>query len=230
MSSFEPSFSTITSTSLFRCANALSIARRTSSAPLYTGIITDTVGFIRHLPHKLVDAFRATLEETVEADLLLHVVDASSGERELQIAAVDEVLGEVGATAPVLLVYNKLDLLEAREPRIDRDDTGMPIAVWLSARDDLGMDLLRAAMAERLGPHRFEGWLRLGVEQARLRARFFDNGSVVEERMNEAGGSDVFLRLPHADLEQMLRREGIQLEQMQIVSDGLFPADGTNPV
>lgn len=176
-----------------------------------TVVLADTVGFIRHLPHKLVDAFRATLEETVEADLLLHVVDAASAERDQQIAAVDEVLGEVGATAPVLLVYNKLDLLEAREPRIDRDDSGMPVAVWLSARDGVGMDLLEQAIAERLGPDRFEGWLALTAQQARLRARFFEGGAVVEEQTDEQGGSRLFLRLPQADLEQALRREGLQL-------------------
>lgn len=183
-----------------------------------TVVLADTVGFIRHLPHKLVDAFRATLEETVEADLLLHVVDAASGERDLHIAAVDEVLGEVGATAPVLLVYNKLDLLENREPRVDRDASGMPVAVWLSARDGLGMALLEQAIAERLGPNRFEGWLALSAQQARLRARFFEAGAVVEEQVDEQGGSRLFLRLPQIDLEQALRREGLQL------ADVLAPA------
>lgn len=185
--------------------------RRIELGGFGTVVLADTVGFIRHLPHKLVDAFRATLEETVEADLLLHVVDAASAERDQHIAAVDEVLGEVGATAPVLLVYNKLDLLEAREPRMDRDDSGMPVAVWLSARDGLGMELLEQAIAERLGPDRFEGWLTLTAQQARLRARFFESGAVVEEQTDEQGGSRLFLRLPQTDLEQALRREGLQL-------------------
>ncbi|MDQ8036826.1 MAG: ribosome rescue GTPase HflX [Pedobacter sp.] len=195
--------------------------RRIELGGFGTVVLADTVGFIRHLPHKLVDAFRATLEETVEADLLLHVVDAASGERDQHIAAVDEVLGEVGATAPVLLVYNKLDLLEARDPRIDRDESGMPVAVWLSARDGLGMELLEQAIAERLGPHRFEGWLNLTVQQARLRARFFEGGAVVEEQADEQGGSRLFLRLPQADLEQALRREGLQLAD---VMAGHLPA------
>jgi GTP-binding protein HflX len=203
--------------------------RRIELGGFGTVVLADTVGFIRHLPHKLVDAFRATLEETVEADLLLHVVDASSTERELQIAAVDEVLGEVGATAPVLLIYNKLDLLEARQPRIDRDENGMPVAVWLSARDNLGMDLLFAAMAERLGPHRFEGWLILPAQQARLRARLFEAGAVVEERIDEAGSSHVHLRLPHDDLDQLLRREGLVLEALlappAIADAGIIDAD-----
>jgi GTP-binding protein HflX len=183
-------------------------------------VLADTVGFIRHLPHKLVDAFRATLEETVEADLLLHVVDAASAERERQIAAVDEVLGEVGATAPVLLVYNKLDLLEAREPRIDRDDLGQPVAVWLSARNNEGMELLLSAISERLGPHRFDGWLALSLAQGRLRAKLFATGAVVSEEGNDEGGSRVHLRLPQTDLEQLLRREGVELAELVAISDG----------
>ncbi len=177
-------------------------------------VLADTVGFIRQLPHKLVDAFRATLEETVEADLLLHVVDASSQERDSHIAAVDEVLGEVGATAPVLLVYNKLDRLESRAPRIDRDDTGLPLAVWMSAREDSGTDLLLQAMAERLGPHRFEGWLNLPARLGRLRARFFAAGAVTEEHGDEEGGCRVHLRLPQDDLARLLRQEGLTLPEL----------------
>ncbi|MDP2228317.1 MAG: ribosome rescue GTPase HflX [Moraxellaceae bacterium] len=177
-------------------------------------VLADTVGFIRHLPHKLVDAFRATLEETVEADLLLHVVDCASGERDRQIAAVTGVLSEVGASAPMLLVYNKLDRLEGREPRIDRDDLGVPQAVWLSARDGIGLDLLTQAIAERLGPQRFDDWIRLEAAQARLRAQFFALGAVVAEESDEEGGSRLHLRLPQTEFEQLLRREGVTLSSL----------------
>jgi GTP-binding protein HflX len=189
--------------------------RRLDLANFGPVVLADTVGFIRHLPHRLVDAFRATLEETVEADLLLQVVDAASPERDQHIAAVDEVLGEVGATAPMLIVYNKVDLLESRTPRIDRDDLGAPVAVWLSARDGMGLDLLRQAIAERLGPQRFEGWLRLPPAQARLRSRLFASGAVVQETVDEEGSSHVQLRLPRPDLEQMLRREGLTLAEVE---------------
>lgn len=182
-------------------------------------VLADTVGFIRHLPHKLVNAFRATLEETVEADLLLHVVDCASTERDRQIASVDEVLGEVGATAPVLLVYNKLDLLDGREPRIDRDDLGQPVAVWLSARENAGLDLLLTAIAERMAPNRFDGWLRLSAAQGRLRAKLFASGGLLAEEMSEDGGSQIHLRLPRDDLDQMLRREGIVLADLQDIPD-----------
>jgi GTP-binding protein HflX len=179
-------------------------------------VLADTVGFIRHLPHRLVNAFRATLEETVEADLLLHVVDAASSERDRHIAAVDEVLGEVGATAPVLLVYNKLDLLESQAPRIERDDLGRPQAVWLSAQSGSGLDLLLQAIAEQLGPQRFEGWLRLPAQLARLRAKLFSGGAVLAERNDEQGNSLLQLRLPRADLDQLLHREGLDLATLQL--------------
>jgi len=110
--------------------------------------VSDTVGFIRGLPHALVAAFRATLEETVHADLLLHVVDASSPTRERQIDEVNKVLEEIGAqSVPQLLVWNKIDLNGAG-PGIDRDDCGSIARVRLSARTGAGLDALRQALAE----------------------------------------------------------------------------------
>jgi GTP-binding protein HflX len=110
--------------------------------------VSDTVGFIRELPHTLVEAFRATLEETVHADLLLHVVDASSSVRDQQIAEVNKVLAEIGADAiPQILVWNKIDLA-GLEPGIARDDCGNISRVRLSAKTGAGLDLLRAALTE----------------------------------------------------------------------------------
>ena len=111
-------------------------------------VVSDTVGFIRDLPHGLVAAFRATLEETVQADLLLHVVDASSGVRAEQAAAVDKVLAEIPAgEAPRLLVWNKIDAA-GLEPRIERDQYGRISRVFVSARTGAGLELLRGAIAE----------------------------------------------------------------------------------
>jgi GTP-binding protein HflX len=147
---------------------------------------------------------------------LLHVVDCASAERDRHIAAVEDVLAEVGTTAPVLLVYNKLDLLPGRQPRIDRDDSGRPLAVWVSARDDAGLDLLAAAIAECLGPQRFDGWLHLPAVRARLRARLFAAGAVLSEEVaGEQGGSRVHLRLPQRELELLLQREGVTLAELQ---------------
>jgi GTPase len=111
-------------------------------------VLSDTVGFIRDLPHGLVAAFRATLEETVHADLLLHVVDASSAVRDEQAQAVDQVLAEIPAgEAPRLLVWNKIDAA-GLEPRVDRDQYGRISRVFVSTRTGAGLELLRGAIAE----------------------------------------------------------------------------------
>jgi GTP-binding protein HflX len=111
-------------------------------------VLSDTVGFIRQLPHTLVAAFRATLEEAIQADLLLHVVDAASTTRDAQIAAVNAVLAEIGAAhIPQILVYNKIDLTGG-EPRVERDEYGKIARVWISAGQGLGIDLARAALEE----------------------------------------------------------------------------------
>src|SRR5690606_37532771 len=109
-------------------------------------IMADTVGFISHLPHKLVEAFRATLEEATNSSLLLHIIDAAADERLHNIEQVEEVLDSIGAgDLPELKVYNKIDLIGV-EPRIDRNDDGTPVAVWLSAVTGVGCELLPQAI------------------------------------------------------------------------------------
>jgi GTP-binding protein HflX len=116
-------------------------------------IISDTVGFIRDLPHSLVAAFHATLEETANADLLLHVVDSASPDREQQIAAVDHVLGEIGAAeVPQIVVWNKIDATAA-DPGMERNEYGRIDRVRLSARTGAGLDSLRSALAEVARDH-----------------------------------------------------------------------------
>ena len=111
-------------------------------------VLSDTVGFIKHLPHSLVESFRATLEEAAEADLLLHVVDAASPTRDSQIEQVNQVLGEIGADViPQVLVFNKIDL-RGLPPGIERDEYGKISRVWVSAHTGEGLDQLRAALAE----------------------------------------------------------------------------------
>ncbi len=172
-------------------------------------VLADTVGFVRHLPHQLVDAFRATLEETVQADLLLHIVDAASGERDVHLEAVQSVLSEVGATAPVLLVYNKLDALPGQQPRIEYDEFGRPLAVWLSARDGTGLPQLLEAMRASLATPWEVLWLALPPELARLRSRLYSLGVVLQELPDEAGGCRLQVRIQVPDLGQCLAREGL---------------------
>lgn len=177
-------------------------------------ILADTVGFIRHLPHKLVESFRATLEESSNADLLLHVIDAHEPERDQQIEQVLAVLGEIGANElPMLEVYNKLDLLEGIEPQIQRDADGKPQRVWVSARDGLGLDLLRQAVAELLGDDLFVGTLCLPQRLGRLRAQFFELGAVQRETHDEEGGSLLEVRLPRVELNRVISREGLRVDE-----------------
>jgi GTP-binding protein HflX len=119
-------------------------------------VLSDTVGFIRELPHTLVAAFRATLEETVHADLLLHVVDASSPDRDAQIAAVNTVLAEIGADAvPQVLVLNKIDIT-GLPPRVERDEYGKIARVWVSAQSGDGVEFVRLALDEYAAAARTE--------------------------------------------------------------------------
>lgn len=103
-------------------------------------VLADTVGFIRHLPHDLVAAFKATLQETRQASLLLHIIDAADPRVAENMAAVDTVLAEIEADEiPTLLVMNKIDLLDDFVPRIDRNEDNLPVRVWLSAQTGAGI-------------------------------------------------------------------------------------------
>jgi GTP-binding protein HflX len=175
-------------------------------------VLADTVGFIAHLPHKLVEAFKATLEETLNAELLVLVVDAASEDRDDNLHQVQDVLAEIGAdTIPKLYVYNKLDMLE-QEPRIDRDDQGVVERVWLSARTGAGLDLLEQALSERLGGDLFSGSIALRPEQGRLRASLYRLNAVGEERVDEQGRSILQVRLPRSDWNRLISKEGGSVE------------------
>lgn len=185
--------------------------RRVELADIGPIVLADTVGFIRHLPHKLVEAFRSTLEESSQADLLLHVIDSADQERTSNIEQVHLVLDEIGASAlPMIEVYNKIDLLDSFEPQIQRDANGVAVRVWLSAQNNLGMDLLAQAIAERLGEDIVEQSIVLEHAEARLRAQFYAAGAVTAERIAEDGRQQLDLRLPRADFNRLLKREGWQ--------------------
>ncbi|MGB8716765.1 MAG: ribosome rescue GTPase HflX, partial [Rhodanobacteraceae bacterium] len=152
-------------------------------------VLADTVGFVRDLPHDLVAAFRATLAEARDADLLLHVMDASDPEIEILRDVVRDVLDEIGAGAvPQLVVMNKIDL-SGHEPRTDLDDNGMPQRVWLSAVTGEGMQGLREALSQRLGGGRVRATLQLPPQFGRLYSRLHAAGALNGERSDEQGWS-----------------------------------------
>jgi len=169
-------------------------------------VLVDTVGFIAHLPHKLVAAFKATLEETLNADLLLHVIDAATEQREDNIHQVHDVLAEIGAEQiPQLQVYNKLDLLE-QSPRIDRNADGVPERVWLSAATGAGTELLLQAIAELVGKDMVEEVLDIGPSQGGLRAALYRLGAVEAEDYGEDGVAHLSVRLPRADWNRLMKK------------------------
>jgi GTP-binding protein HflX len=178
-------------------------------------VLADTVGFIRHLPHRLVNAFRATLEEAASADLLLHVIDAATDERDLHIVQVEEVLAEIGAAdIPRLDVYNKIDLLEV-EPRIDRDESGRPVRVWLSARERRGQELLLQALSELLSGDIAYGDLLIGADAGRLRARLYEAGAVLTETQLDDGRSRLSIRMPEGDFQRIASHERLNPDMLQ---------------
>ncbi|WP_081194205.1 ribosome rescue GTPase HflX [Halomonas sp. BC1] len=171
-------------------------------------VLADTVGFIRHLPHKLVEAFQATLQEASEATLLVHVIDAADPDRELNVAQVDEVLTEIGAdSVPVLKVMNKIDKLDSA-PRIEYDGHGVPSVVWLSAQQGQGLELLHEALSERLANDVIGFSLTLAPEQGRLRAGLHELNAVREESFDEQGRSVLDVRLPRRDFNQLMAQLG----------------------
>jgi len=150
-------------------------------------VVADTVGFIRELPHDLVAAFRATLAEARDADLLIHVSDAADEERDILRRVVNEVLEEIGAgDVPQLSVMNKVDLIDA-EPRVERGEDGKPRQVWLSAATGIGLDGLRDALGELLGGDRIRAGLELPLTAGRLHARLKAAGAIAGEAIDEHG-------------------------------------------
>jgi len=180
-------------------------------------ILADTVGFIRHLPHDLVAAFRSTLEETRQADLLLHVVDAHNEHKMDQIDQVNEVLKEIGAeSVRQILVYNKVDLLEGRSPRIDRDEQGRVRRIWLSAATGMGMELLLSALEEEFRETQIHEWIRVPASNGRLRAKLFSLGKVLRECVEESGDLLLEVEMSTKNLENLQKTEGIHLSTHHI--------------
>ena len=174
-------------------------------------VAADTVGFIRELPHELVAAFQSTLTEAREATLLLHVIDASDPRRDEHIAQVDEVLAEIGADSiPQIIVYNKIDRLQ-RPAAIERDDGGMPSAVWISAQKLLGLDLLTSAIAQRLARFAVRARVRLPAAAGALRSRLYAAKAVREERTAQDGSIELTVELPEVEIRALERTAGVQV-------------------
>ena len=176
-------------------------------------IVADTVGFISHLPHQLVEAFRATLEETASADLLLHIIDCAHESHIDYIDEVNNVLKEIGAeSVPQLQILNKIDLLEKTKPEIEYDENQIPKRVWISAQKGIGIDLLLRAVSEILAGSLVSETIRIAPEQTRLRSKLYEKGFIEDERIDESGFYHLEIRLPKQELERLMQ-QGAVLEQ-----------------
>ncbi|MEE4410594.1 MULTISPECIES: ribosome rescue GTPase HflX [unclassified Serratia (in: enterobacteria)] len=182
--------------------------RRIDVADVGDTVLADTVGFIRHLPHDLVAAFKATLQETRQASLLLHVIDAADPRVDENIEAVNTVLAEIESDEiPTLLVMNKIDMLDDFVPRIDRNDENLPIRVWLSAASGEGIPLLYQALTERLSGEIAQYELRLPPQAGRLRSRFYQLQAIEKEWNEEDGSIGMVIRMPIVEWRRLCKQE-----------------------
>ncbi len=173
-----------------------------------TVVLADTVGFISRLPHELVAAFKSTLQETVLAGLLIHVIDCASTQRSVCVAEVNSVLGQIGASAiPQIEVYNKIDLLNGGGPRVERGDDGLVRRVWISAKDGIGIDLLTEAIAEFFHQGHERHRIHLRPQDGRLRSRLYQVANVLSDEVLERGGWEMEIELPRHEYERLLSRE-----------------------
>lgn len=169
-------------------------------------VLADTVGFIRQLPHDLVAAFRATLQETEEADLLLHVIDASDPKRLDYIEQVDSVLKEIGAAGrPQIQVFNKIDLTD-QPPRIQPAADGLPVRVWVSAKEGLGLALVTETIQEFFAKSTVCGVVELPASAGRLRAELYAAGAVTAEEVAQSGVIALTINLPVRRFGQLSSR------------------------
>jgi GTPase len=179
-------------------------------------VLADTVGFVRQLPHELIAAFRSTLQEAREADLLLHVVDASDPLRSERIAQVREVLAGIGAgSIRELTVFNKIDLLEEPAPneipRVVPGPDGLPAQAWVSSVTGSGIEALRAAIVEAVRPNRVWRTLHLQMPAAAVRSDLYRRNAVRAERQCEDGSWELDVELDSSEMAKVLGSRGVDL-------------------
>jgi GTP-binding protein HflX len=177
-------------------------------------VLVDTVGFIRHLPHKLVEAFKATLQETQEADLLLHVIDCADDDRQMNMEQVEIVLDEIDALdRPTLQVFNKIDKVPGASHKIDRDEKGLPWRVWVSAMDRKGLELIHQAIGELLSTTLFEQVIEIEPKDGQLRSLLYAHNAVLTESVEDNGNIKLEIRLEKDDFQRLLSRAGVPVER-----------------
>jgi GTP-binding protein HflX len=173
-------------------------------------LLADTVGFVSDLPHELIAAFRSTLQEAREADLLLHVVDVSDPFRVERQSDVETVLDSIGAgRIPIIRVHNKIDR-SGQPAGVQRDENGRPVAASISALSGEGLEDLRQAVSDWLSSERINRWIELGGRHGRLRAQLFELGVVSEERITDNGHWMMHVDVPRETAERLARLPGVE--------------------
>ena len=175
-------------------------------------VIADTVGFIQDLPHELVEAFKSTLEETRQANVLLHVVDASDINNRDKIDQVQDIIEQIEAQdIPSIIVMNKIDEISGFSPRLDKDDQGNIYRVWLSANTGEGIDLLYKALSQSLSGMMTFARIKLDVQSAYIRSEIHKVGFIQKEIMNEFGQWLLEINVTSHYLERLLDKQGVSL-------------------
>jgi GTP-binding protein HflX len=178
-------------------------------------VLADTVGFVRDLPHELIAAFRSTLQEAREADLILHLIDASDPNRWQRVRQVNSVLKQLDADrVPQIRVYNKIDKLD-RTPRVANNQRGQGRAVWLSAATGDGIPMLLDAIEGRVLGETMHRFIHLQSTQGRQRAKLFEIGAVLNEEVSEDGSWTIELKMAEKDLLRFLKHENLAAELLE---------------
>lgn len=194
--------------------------RRLSLASSQECVLADTVGFVQNLPHDLVAAFKATLVEVQEAQLLLHVVDCSDEHMHENMTTVDNVLQQLDANSiPQLVIYNKIDLLEGMESRIDYDESGFPERVWISAHQKSALDLIQQAIFEKLAVQVYNITFRLPVDRGDYLGLLFEYSEVLEQNYDDQGRCLITVSMPQKNWRQLLKNTHQELEDFIYSSD-----------
>ena len=181
-------------------------------------ILADTVGFIRHLPHDLVAAFKATLQETRQADLLLHIVDCADENMGDNFEQVQEVLNEIDAAdIAQLIICNKIDLLDDVSPRIDYDSEAKPIRVWVSAKNQVGLELINQAIAELVGAAISEFTLMIPANSGHYLSQFYRLNAIQQKEYDELGNCTLSVRLPDADWKRLVKQSQDELKSFLVI-------------
>jgi len=190
--------------------------RRIETPSARNVILTDTVGFIRDLPHELVESFQATLDEIREADLLIHIIDVDHEQRQQRIDEVNKVIELIGASGVTQIeVYNKIDKYPEQVTRIESSENYPYTRIWLSSLTGAGVDLLLASIDQHISQNARPHYLNLPVTAGQLRAKLFDIGAVRHEDVNEHGGWKMEVELEEYRLHKLCEEARLDISQLQ---------------